>query len=181
VDGTVQIGDFAIAGAHLTNFRSRLVWDVTRVQLESMQAKLDDAQLTGKLDVNLRGSRPNYKLTATVRGLSWQNGDLNLDAEVDTFGTGTQLLTNLNAEGAFTGSNFELAGLAPLRTAAGAYNLSWWQSGPRLRLSSLNLRTDDESYTGRGATQEDGRLVVLLTSGGKEMRMTGTLAKLKIE
>ena len=49
----------------------------------------------------------------------------------------------------------------------------------RLRLSTLNLRTDDEIYTGRGATQEDGRLLVLLTSGGKEMRMTGTLAKLK--
>jgi hypothetical protein len=181
VEGTLQIGDFAIGGAHLMGFRSRLLWDVTRVQLEAMQAELDDAQLSGKLEVNLRGSRPNYKLTARVRGLSWQNGDLNLNAEADTFGTGSQLLTNLNAEGAFTGSNFELSGLAPLRTAAGAFNLSWWQSGPRLRLSSLNLRTDEESYTGRGATQEDGRLVVLLTSGGKEMRMTGTLAKLKIE
>ena len=181
VDGTVQIGDLEIAGAHLKGFRSRVLWDVAHVQLEAIQAKLDDAAVTGKLDVNLRGSRPNYKLDAKVRGMAWQGGYLDLDAAVDTFGTGNQLLTNLNAEGDFSGIDFDLAGLAPLRTAAGTYELSWWQSGPRLRLSALNLRTDEDTYTGRGATQQDGRLVVLLTNGGREMRMTGTLAKLKIE
>jgi hypothetical protein len=181
VDGTVQIGDLAIGGAHLKGLRSHVLWDVARVQLDAMQARLDDALVSGKLDVNLRGSRPNYKFDAKVKGLPWQGGDLNLEAAVDTFGTGTQLLTNLNAQGVFSGTNFELAGLAPLRTAAGTYNLSWWQSGPRLRILALNLRTDEETYTGRGATQDDGRLVVLLTSGGKEMRMTGTLAKLRIE
>ncbi len=69
----------------------------------------------------------------------------------------------------------------PLRSVAGAYSFSWWQSGPRLRLTGLNLRTEDETYTGRGATQDDGRLVILLTNGAKEMRMSGTLAKLKVE
>jgi hypothetical protein len=137
--------------------------------------------VTGKLDVNLRGSRPNYKLTAKVKGVAWQGGKVDLEAALDTFGTGVQLLSNLNVDGTFSGANLDFAGLAPLRTAAGTYNLSWWQSGPRLRLSSLNLRTDDDTYTGRGATQEDGRLLVLLSSGAKEMRMSGTLAKLKIE
>jgi hypothetical protein len=151
------------------------------VQLEAIQAKLDGAAFTGRLDVNLRGSRPNYKLTAKVKGVAWQNGKVDLDASLDTFGTGTQLLTNLTADGTFSGANIDVAGLAPLRAAAGTYNLSWWQSGPRLRLTGLNLRTDDDAYTGRGSTQEDGRLLVLLTSGAKEMRVTGTLAKLKIE
>jgi hypothetical protein len=113
--------------------------------------------------------------------MGWQAGKLDLDAAVDTFGTGTQLLANLTAEGAFTGANLELSGLPPLRAAAGSYNLSWWQSGPRLQLTGLNLRTDEDTYTGRGATQGDGRLLVLLSSGAKEMRMSGTLAKLKVE
>jgi hypothetical protein len=64
---------------------------------------------------------------------------------------------------------------------AGAYSFSWWQAGPRLLLTALNLRTEDETYTGRGATQDDGRLVILLSNGAKEMRMSGTLAKLKVE
>ena len=69
----------------------------------------------------------------------------------------------------------------PHRSVAGVYSFSWWQAGPRLLLTGLNLRTEDETYTGRGATQDDGRLVILLTSGAKEMRMSGTLAKLKVE
>ncbi|HTS61309.1 MAG TPA: hypothetical protein VMH28_04760 [Candidatus Acidoferrales bacterium] len=181
LDGTLQIDDLAVAGAHLENLRARLLWDVARVQVENLQARLEGAALAGKLDVNLRGSRPNYRLAARMKGVAWQNGKLDLDGTLETFGTGVQLVTNLNAEGAFSGTNFDLGGLAPLRTAAGSFNLSWWQSGPRLLLTGLNLRTDEDTYTGRGATQEDGRLMVVLTSGAKEMRMTGTLAKLKIE
>jgi hypothetical protein len=182
LDATVQIDDLALAGAHFENLHARVLWDVARVQIEGLQAELEGALLGGKLDINLRGTRPNYKLTATLKGIGWQAGKLDTEAIVDTFGTGMQLLTNMTAEGTFSGTGFDLGpALAPLRSAAGAYNLSWWQSGPRLRLTSLNLRTDDDIYTGRGATQEDGRLVVLLTSGAKEMRMSGTLAKLRIE
>jgi hypothetical protein len=181
VDSTIQIDDLVLAGAHLGNFRGRLLWDVARVQVEGIQARLDGSPVTGKLDVNLRGSRPNYRLTAKVKGIAWQSGNVDIDAALDTFGTGVQLLTNLNVDGTFSGTNLDFAGLAPLRTAAGTYNLSWWQSGPRLKLTALNLRTDDDTYIGRGATQEDGRLLVVLSSGAKEMRMTGTLAKLKIE
>ncbi|HEY1495951.1 MAG TPA: hypothetical protein VGF49_15470 [Candidatus Solibacter sp.] len=181
LDGTVQVDDFLLGGVHLENFRTRVLWDVARVQLEGLQAKLDKAAITGKLDVNLRGSRPNYKLTAKVTGLAWQSGKLDAETQLETFGTGTQLVTNATAEGAFSGGAMELGTLGPLRGIAGAFSFSWWQSGPRLRLTGLNLRTEDETYTGRGATQDDGRLVILLTNGAKEMRMSGTLAKLKVE
>jgi hypothetical protein len=36
-------------------------------------------------------------------------------------------------------------------------------------------------FTAASATQDDGHLVVLLSNGAKEMRMSGTLAKLKVE
>jgi hypothetical protein len=103
------------------------------------------------------------------------------DTTVETFGTGTQLLTNAAAEGSFSGSGIDLGTLPPLRSLAGDYSFSWWQAGPRLLLTGLNLRTEDETYTGRGATGDDGRLVILLTNGAREMRMSGTLAKLKVE
>jgi hypothetical protein len=59
--------------------------------------------------------------------------------------------------------------------------LAWAQTAPRLRLSGLNLRTDDDTYTGRGATQDDGRLVVVLTDGVKGVRVSGPWDKLKLE
>jgi hypothetical protein len=181
MDGTVQIDDLIVAGDHLENFRARVLWDVARVQLEGIQARLDQAVLTGRLDVNLRGSRPNYKLTSKIKGLNWQSGKVDVESELETFGTGMQLLTNATAEGNFSGAGIELGTLPALRSVAGVYNFSWWQSGPRLRLTALNLRTEDETYTGRGATQDDGRLVILLSNGAREMRMSGTLAKLKVD
>src|SRR5262249_46299195 len=80
LDGTVQIEDLALAGAHRENVRGHVLWDVARVQVEGIQAKLDGAAATGKLDVNLRGTRPNYKLTAKVKGLAWQGGKVDVDA-----------------------------------------------------------------------------------------------------
>ena len=180
VDGAIQIGDLLIGGGHFENFRTRLLWDVARVQLEGIQATLDRAAVTGKLDVNLRGSRPNYKLTAKLSGLPWQSGKLDTGGTFSTFGTGMQLLTNLSAEGTFTTGAIELGGI-PIRSAAGSYDLSWWQAGPRLRVNTLNLRAEDAAYTGKGATQEDGRLVLVLNDGAKDVRLSGTLAKLKVE
>ena len=58
LDATAQIDDLVIGGAHLENFRTRILWDVARVQLEGIQAKLDNAALTGKIDINLRVRAP---------------------------------------------------------------------------------------------------------------------------
>jgi len=181
VEGTLQIDSLALAGATLGNVRARLLWDVTRVQLEGLQAKLDGAAVTGRLDVNLLGSRPSYRLTAQVKGAAWQSGKLDAEGTLQTFGTGGQLLTNLTSEGTFRGAGLDLGTFAPLRSVGGAFDLAWWQSFPRLRLTSLNLRTDDETYTGHGATQQDGRLVIQLTNGSKEMRMSGSLARVRVE
>jgi hypothetical protein len=50
-----------------------------------------------------------------------------------------------------------------------------------LRLTDLSLRTEDEIFTGSGSIEDDGRLLLLLTNGNREMRMSGTLATLKWE
>jgi len=112
VDGTIQVDDFSIAGAHLENLRAHLLWDVARVQLDGLQARLDKAAITGTLLVNLRGTRPSYSLEAKVKGLNWQAGKLDAQATVETSGTGLQLATHLTAEGTFTGGGMDLGGLA---------------------------------------------------------------------
>jgi hypothetical protein len=45
----------------------------------------------------------------------------------------------------------------------------------------LQLVSGDETYTGQGTTQADGRLLFQLASGSKEMRMSGTLAELRVD
>src|SRR5579871_317781 len=144
LEGTLEIADLQLAGTHLENVRSRLLWEVTRVDLLALTARLDHASLEGLLAVTLAAQRPSYKLSAKVKGLNWPAGKLEAEGILETSGIGPQLLS-------------------------------------RLRLSDLSLRTDDDIFVGSGATQEDGRLLLQLTNGTKEMRMTGTLAELKVE
>jgi hypothetical protein len=181
VDGTVQVSEFLLAGQRVENLRARLLWDVGRVQLDALQARVDNTAITGKLDVNLRGSRPSYKLTMKMKGLDWQSGKLDAEGSVETFGTGLQLLGNMTGDGVFTGTAVDFGSYGIARTVSGAYTLAWNQSGVRLRLTNLSVRTEDETFTGRTATVEDGRLAASLTSGAREMRVSGPLARLRVE
>jgi len=78
----------------------------------------------------------------------------------------------MRSEGSFTGRALDIC-----KTASGCYRLEW----PRLRLTELQLLIGQDLFIGRGAMQDDGRLLLQLSSGGKQMRMTGTLAQLAIE
>jgi hypothetical protein len=180
VDGTIQVDDLLIGGAHLANVRTHMLWDVARVQFEDLQAKFDKATITGAVTVNLRSARPTYRLDAKVKGLAWQSGKLEGQGAVETSGTGLQLVTNLTADGTFTGSGLDFGGLSG-RTVSGSYSLAWGLTAPRLTLTGLNLRSEDDSYTGHGGTQDDGRLVVVLTDGMKEVRVSGPWDKLRVE
>jgi hypothetical protein len=180
VDGNIQVDDFLLAGAHLEDVRARLLWDVARVSLDGLQAKLDRAVIAGSLSVNLRGARPIYKLTGSVKGLNWQSGKLDGQGTLETSGAGLQLLTNLTSEGVFTAGGLDFGGLNG-RSLSGSYSMAWSAIAPRLRLTGLTLRTEDDTYTGRGATQDDGRMLLVLTSGAKELRVSGPLDKLRVE
>ncbi len=181
VDGAIEIDSLAIAGTHFENVRARLLWDVARVELDGLQAKLDRAAISGKLAVNLRGARPAYKLTYKMKGWTWQSGKVDAEGTLETSGVGAQLLANLNSEGVFTGASLDFGPPAIFRAVSGNYSLAWAAQSPRWRFSALNLRTEDETFTGRGATQDDGRLLILLTNGSREMRLSGSLAKPKLD
>ncbi len=178
VDGRLQIDELVVGGIRVQNVRTRLIWDVARVELDSLQGRFDRAAITGKLLVNLRGIRPSYRLTGKVKGLSWQSGKVDVEGKLETFGTGSQLAANLTSEGTFASSSLDFGTVTPWRNISGSCNLAF---SPKLHLSGVNLRTEDETFTGRGTTGEDGRLLILLSNGAKEMRMTGTLARLKVE
>jgi hypothetical protein len=178
VEGSLQIGDLVLDGSHLAGVRANFRWDVARVDLDGLQARFDRALIAGKLAIGLRGSQPTYKLTGKVTGLNWQSGKLDAEGTLETSGTGDQLLANLKSEAAFSASSLDVGATQPWRAVSGSCNLAW---SPRLRVTGLNLKTEDESYTGRGATQDDGRLVIQLSSGSREVRISGSPARLKVE
>jgi hypothetical protein len=181
LEGSVQIEDLQVAGAHLENVRAGLLWDATHASLQGIEARFNRAALSGALAVNLRGAVPAYQFRGKLSGLNWQSGKLDASGTFQTSGTGLRLLANLKSEGTFSGTGLDFGTLAPWHAASGAYALAWAQTAPRLRLTDLRLQTEDETYTGRGATQDDGRLLIQLTNGLREMRMSGGLASLKVD
>jgi hypothetical protein len=151
------------------------------VQFENLQAAIGPAAVSGSVDVNLRGSRPTYKVTAKVKGLAWQAGKLDADGTIETFGTGLQLLGNVTGDGSFAAAGVDWGSYGVARNVSGDYTLAWSQAGPRLRLTNLSVRTGEETFTGRAGTLDDGRLAAQLSSGAREMHVSGTLAKVKVE
>ncbi len=181
LDGTLQIDDLALAGVHLDGVRAHLVWVGEHASLDGIRASINNASLTGSLAVSLLRARPSYRLTAKIKGLDYLSGKLDADGAVETYGTGLQLLTNLTSDGVFTGSAWDLGAPTECRSVTGNFHLTWASAVPRLHLTNLSLRGAEEIFTGNGATTENGRVIVLLTNGAREMRVTGPLAKLRVE
>ena len=90
------------------------------------------------------------------------------------------LATSLTGEGSLTGAGIDFGGLMG-RSFSGNYALNWSAAGPRVRLTGVSLRTDEDTFTGRGGTQDDGKILIVLTNGVKELRLGGTFDKLKVE
>ena len=181
VDGTLQIGALTIGDTRLEHVRARLQWDALKAELTAIQARLENGTLTGALTVNLRGARPAYRLVSRLRAMDCKSGKVDAEAQLETAGTGAELMQNLRAEGTFAGRGLDLAALPPLKSVAGSYKFAMSRKAPKVQLMDLQVATATEMFTGRGATQDDGRLVVQLTSGSREMRVSGSLAQLKVD
>lgn len=180
VEGTIQIDHLAVTGTRLDSVRSHLEWDAARVEFGNLEATLARAVVKGRLAVNLSASVPAYHFTGQVKGLPWQSGRLDAEGTLATSGVGARLVANLSSAGTFSGTALDFGAIAPCR-ASGSYSLAWARGIPQLKLTALNLRTDDDIYTGRGTTQNDGKLLIVLTNGAKELRMAGVPGKVKVE
>jgi hypothetical protein len=181
VDGTVQIGSLSIGDARLEKVRARLLWDGLKMELAGIQAKMENGTLTSTLAVNLRGAHPAYRLTSKVRTMDFRGGKMDTEAVIETAGIATELMANLRAEGTFSGRAIEVQPQLPLKTVSGSYKFAWTHNQPQLQLTDLQVATGGEVFTGSGATQDDGRLLVQLTSGTREMRVSGSLAQLHVD
>jgi hypothetical protein len=181
VDAAVQIGALQLGGEEARDLQTHLLWDGAKAEFADLRASLDGGRVTGALSVNLRGNRPIYRLEAQAKGVAWKSGKVDAETVLESSGTGPELLARLHSTGTFVARGLEMDALPDLESVSGAYDLIWSQTAPNLRFTDLQLVSGDETYTGQGATQADGRLLFLLSSGGKEMRMSGTLAQLRLD
>jgi hypothetical protein len=169
VEGTVSVRALKLADARLSIASARLEWDGTSVNLSAIQGQVADASLSGELRVDLAGRTPVYAFAGKLDNLSYKGGRLDFAGKASANGNGPALWASIKADGTLRGRAIEFSPDAEFRRVAGRFQVSMTAAGPRWKLSGLELTQGSDSYSGEGATQADGRLVLDLSSGGRQV------------
>jgi hypothetical protein len=181
VDGSVDVESLQLAGVELHKTKARIIWNGTMLVLADLTAELNNGVANGTLSIDLRSTQPVYHLASRLKGVEWNGGTFDVEASLDTGGTGPALLANLRSEGSFTGQSFDAEPLDQFTSISGCYTLEWAKPAPLLRFTELQMATDGELFLGRGAMQDDGRLLIQVSNGTRQLNVTGTLARLQLD
>ena len=175
VEGSVQVDKLLNGDAPLGALRARLVWDGPNILLSNIECSLDEMKAAGKMSLNVAKAAPVYRLTGSIENLDYRNGQLDIDGDLTTSGIGEELLLNIRSQGTFEGRDIVLSPDAQVREITGAYRVAASSGIPRLLLSNLELAVGSDTLSGQGSSQPDGRVILELVSGRKQVRLTGML------
>jgi len=169
-EGTVSIAGLTVADTHISITTARLAWEGASVKVSGLQGKLGDAALAGDLRLDLSGRAPTYRFDGKVADFPYKGGKLDFSGKVTAEGSGPALLASVKAEGTLRGRSIVFSPDAEFRRVAGRFEVNMTVAGPKWKLSGLELTQGSDSYSGQGATQADGKLVLDLSSGGRLVR-----------
>ncbi|MGA3202055.1 MAG: AsmA family protein [Bryobacteraceae bacterium] len=175
-DGTVTIGTLTFGETQVHIDTARLVWDAALVRLAGLSAHFDQASLVGDLQIDLAGGAPHYRFEGKLNDLAYMGGKLDFEGSADTDGTGPGILAGAHAEGRVHGRSITFSPEVEFRTGVACFEVSEQGQGERWKLSSVEVTQGADTYTGSGATQSDGRLVLDLLSRGRLVHYSALLA-----
>ena len=158
-----------LADTRLSIDSARLTWEGASVKLFAIQGEVADAALTGELRVDLAGRAPVYLFEGDLDDLPYKGGKVDFKGKVSAEGNGPALWPSIKADGTLQGRSIAFSPDAEFRRASGRFQMNMTPTGPRWKLSGLNLTQGSDNYSGEGATQADGRLVLDLFVAGRQV------------
>ncbi len=175
MEGTVSIGSLQAGDWLCKSTLAKFQWNGTVVSFTNLSGTVDDAAALGEALVDLSGGAPLYALKGTLAKLEYRGGQLGLKGQLVSQGAGEQLVANAKADGTFDGTAIRFSPDNLLERATGAFELTFPTGIAKVKLMNMEVNQGTESYQGLGGTQADGRLMLDLTSGNKQLKLTGTL------
>jgi hypothetical protein len=160
---SLKVGDQTWSVDHV-----RAVWEGAGVKLLGLAARNSDTELAGEIHVDLNGTAPLYRLDGKLEGLPYQGGTLHLEGVLEAQGFGAVLWDTARGTGTFVGDHVVLAPELEFRTMSGNVELA---PGGKFRLSSIQAAQGLDAFSGQGSTQPDGRIVLDLTTGRRQVRV----------
>jgi hypothetical protein len=177
-EGSVAFGALSLGGVDFERVKAHATCDGVQIALAGLEGRLGQSRIDGGASINLQGPVPGYRVHARWRDLEWQSGSLEAQGILVSRGTGMELVGNLRSSGVFHGKSVALPEAGDEASVRGAYELNWAPAGPRIRFAGLRLTLGGDHYSGQGRSTADGKLIIELASGARELRMSGTLARL---
>lgn len=174
-EGSIEAGLLALGGTRIVGTKTNLVWDGADVNLTGLTGRLADGTFAGDAAIHLAGRKPRYEMNGTLSGLPWQGGTLAATGVLTTSGMGVDLLSNLRAEGTFTGRKLEIAPLNLWDSVEGRFDFAVAKTTPKLRLSMLTILSAGTRWTGSGETLDSGQIIVKVADGARHMEASGAL------
>jgi hypothetical protein len=175
-DGTLSISSLSIGDSSVRLDKARLLWDGAALRLAGMDAHIEDTgsdggAIAGDMEISLAGRVPHYTFNGKAWDLPYKGGKVDLEGTFEADGLGEELLDTARAEGRLRGRSISFASEVEFRSAAACFEMQ----GPVWKLSTIEVSQGAETYLGSGATQPDGKLVLDLAKGGRQVRFAGTL------
>jgi hypothetical protein len=174
-DLSVQVASLMNGDMALGTVNARGFWRGPSITISNMEWRADSMHASGKMSVNLAKAEPAYELKGTVENFDYRNGQLDIAGDLQTSGTGADLLLNLRSKGTFDGREIMLAPDAEVREVSGSYRVDASAGIPRLLLANVQVLQGADTLVGQGASQPDGHIVLELASGRRQVRLTGML------
>jgi len=169
VEGVLSIRALTLADTKLSIDTARLAWDGASVKLSAIEGKVADAALNGELRIDLAGRAPVYRFEGNLNDLPYKGGQLDLSGKISAEGNGPALWASIKADGTLRGRSIAFSPDAEFRRATGRFQMNMTATGPRWKLSGLKLTQGSDSLSGQGATQADGRMVLDLSNGARQL------------
>ncbi len=172
---SVQVPSLMNGESPIGSLTTRAIWRGASINVSNLDWRMENTHAAGKMVVNLAKAEPSYQLSGAMENFDYRSGQLDIDGEFTTSGIGPELLLNLRSKGTFEGRGIVLAPDAEMRVVSGSYRVSASNGIPRLLLSNVQVSQGADTLVGQGSTESDGHLVLDLTSGRKQVRLTGML------
>ena len=160
--------------------RGRFRWDGLRVTFAPLEARFEQAELRGRLEVDLERGTPAYRLTAAAGPLDTPSGRWWIEGWLQTEGLSDELLANLRAGGALLGRQVAFGPDEQFDLVAARFGLRYTRRLPRLTVEGLEAVQGDAIYRGQCKADAEGRLSAELSHQQRRLRLEGTLWPLKL-
>jgi hypothetical protein len=178
-EGRLSIGRMNIGPETLRDLGATVQWDASRVSLSQLRFDWEEATVEGDLGIDLQKAKPIYTANGRATGISWQGGRVGLQWKAESRGMGLEIARNAKVSGEVAGEQAQAGALTAKRMRA-KFGLRAESGNLLLDLDGIEVETAEGTWTGRGRTQRDGKLVVDLTDDGREVKLSGKVFPLEL-